>query len=231
MITGAALSTTIVALGSEKPPSLSMTRTRTVRGIGPSARKRDGTLTEVGAGPNWSPAPRLNLLTSFTREGGPPSLQQLGDPLLLTPNVSFFDATTGQSVSVTTLTGGNPDLDADRPTVWNLGGNWQPSEKLDLKLRADLVFQTIDTPQIGFPAATPALEAAFPDRFQRDEPGSALLVTLEPGAEPAVEPIRTGRFQWLVREWTVADANSFAADCERLLGQIEPSATLLQLSN
>lgn len=68
------------------------------------------------------------------------------------------------------------------------------------------------------------------DRFQRDEPGSALLVTLEPGAQPAVEPIRTGRFQWLVREWTVADVNSFAADCERLLGQIEPSATLFQLS-
>ncbi len=68
------------------------------------------------------------------------------------------------------------------------------------------------------------------DRFQRDEPGYALLVTLEPGVEPVVFPIRTGRFQWLMREWTIPDADGFAAECERLLGPIEPSATLLQLS-
>jgi len=68
------------------------------------------------------------------------------------------------------------------------------------------------------------------DRFQRDEPGFALLVTLEPGVEPVVSPIRTGRFQWLMRDWTIPDADGFAAACDRLLGPIEPSATLLQLS-
>ena len=82
---------------------------------------------------------------------------------------------------MTTLTGGNPDLDADRRTVWKLGGNWRPSEKLDLKLRADLVRQSIDTPQIGFPAATPALEAAFPDRFQRDADGQLIARRPAPG--------------------------------------------------
>ena len=68
------------------------------------------------------------------------------------------------------------------------------------------------------------------DRFQRDEPGYALLVTLEPGVDPVVSPIRTGRFQWLMREWTIPDADGFAAECDRLLGLIRPSATLLQLS-
>ena len=139
-----------------------------------------GTLTAVGAGLNWSPVVPLNLLTSFTREEGPPSLQQLGDPLVETDNVNFFDATTGQSVAVTALSGGNPNLDADRRTVWKLGGNFRPSEKLDLRLRADLVRQTIDNPQIGFPAATPALEAAFPDRFQRDGTGRLTRVDLRP---------------------------------------------------
>jgi hypothetical protein len=67
------------------------------------------------------------------------------------------------------------------------------------------------------------------DRFQRDEPGYALLVTLKRGAEPAVSPIRTGRFQWLMRDWTIPDADGFVAECDRLLGPIEPSATLLQL--
>ena len=139
-----------------------------------------GTLVDVGAGLNWSPAPRLNLLTSFTREKGPPSLQQLGGPLIETANVNFFDAVTGQSVAVTALGGGNPDLEGDHRTVFKLGGNWQPSDKLDLRLRADLVRQSIDNPQIGFPAVTPALEAAFPDRFQRDATGRLTRVDLRP---------------------------------------------------
>ena len=139
-----------------------------------------GTLTSIGAGLNWGPVPRLNLLTSFTREEGAPSLNQLGDPLLETNNVPFFDVTRGETVNVTTLTGGNPALDADRRTVWKLGGNWQPKESLDLRLRAEFVHQSIDKPQINVPAATPALEAAFPDRFQRDAGGQLVRVDLRP---------------------------------------------------
>lgn len=140
-----------------------------------------GTLTSVGAGVNWAPKSNLNLLASWTLEEGPPSLQQLGDPLLETDNVPFFDAVRGETVSVTTLTGGNPALRADRRNVFKLGGNWKPSEKLDLRLRGEYVHQSIDRPQIGFPAATPALEAAFPNRFVRDLDDDTLLtVDLRP---------------------------------------------------
>lgn len=68
------------------------------------------------------------------------------------------------------------------------------------------------------------------DRFQRDEPGQALVVELFADAEPVVTPIRTGRFQWLMRDWTVNDQAAFDAECERLLGAIGPQTTLLQLS-
>lgn len=68
------------------------------------------------------------------------------------------------------------------------------------------------------------------DRFQRDEPGQALLVTLEPGVEPIVSPIRTGRFQWLMRDWAISDVDFFAAESDRFLADVEPSATLLQLT-
>ncbi len=68
------------------------------------------------------------------------------------------------------------------------------------------------------------------DRFQRDDPGHALLVELRSENEPHVTPIRTGRFQWLTRNWTVNDQTAFDADCDRLLSGIDPSATLLQLS-
>ena len=39
--------------------------------------------------------------------------------------------------SSTAITGGNPDLQADRRNVFKLGGNWQPFAKTDLRLRAD----------------------------------------------------------------------------------------------
>lgn len=139
-----------------------------------------GTLSSVGAGLNWSPAVRLNLLASWTREEGAPSLQQLGDPLLETNGVPFFDAVRGETVAVTTLTGGNPALAADRRNVFKIGGNWQPLQDPDLRLRAEFVRQTIDNPQISFPAVTPALQTAFPDRFQRDSSGRLLSVDLRP---------------------------------------------------
>ena len=139
-----------------------------------------GTLTSLGAGLNWSPAPSMTLIGSWTREEGAPALQQLGDPLLETPGVRFFDFTRGETMFVTTLTGGNPNLRADRRNVLKVGGNWQPSDKLDLRLRAEYVRQTIDHPQASFPAASEALEAAFPDRFQRDAAGNLLRVDLRP---------------------------------------------------
>ena len=152
-----------------------------------------GLLTSVGGGLTWAPTQRLNLLTSFTREEGAPSLQELGNPLVETADVPFFDAATGQTVDVTTLTGGNPGLASDRRTVWKIGGNWKVLEDPDLRLRAEYVSQTIRNPQIGFPAATPALEAAFPGRFERD--GSELVrVDLRPvnGERSRRDTIRWG---------------------------------------
>ena len=64
--------------------------------------------------------------------------------------------------------------------MFKLGGNWRPFEKTDIKLRGEFVHQTIDNPQIGFPAATPALEAAFPLRFVRDDGGQLVAVDLRP---------------------------------------------------
>jgi hypothetical protein len=139
-----------------------------------------GEVTSVGAGLSWAPAQRFSITASWTREDGPPSLQQLGDPLLETPNVSVFDYVTGETVLVTTITGGNPDLDSDTRNVWKLGGNWQPLEKIDLRLRAEYVHQTIDDPIGGISSTSEALEDAFPERFVRDDNGTLLAVDLRP---------------------------------------------------
>ncbi|WP_370677312.1 exonuclease SbcCD subunit D [Pleomorphomonas sp. PLEO] len=68
------------------------------------------------------------------------------------------------------------------------------------------------------------------DRFQRDEPGQALCVNLEPGLPPQVTPVRTGKFQWMIRDWRVDDLASFSAQSRQLLNAVEPAGTLLQLT-
>lgn len=68
------------------------------------------------------------------------------------------------------------------------------------------------------------------DRFQRDDPGQALLVDIEAGRDPIVEPLRTGRFQWLKREWTINDQPAFEAEYDQLLSSMDPAATLLTLT-
>lgn len=68
------------------------------------------------------------------------------------------------------------------------------------------------------------------DRFQRDDPGYTLLVEVETGREPVVTPIRTGRFQWLIRDWTVNNQAAFDAECDQLLTGIDAPNTLLQLT-
>ena len=139
-----------------------------------------GTLTTVGAGANWSPAPRLNLITSVTREEGVPSINNLGDPLLTSPGTRIFDYTQGRTVLVTATTGGNRALIADRRSVWKLGADWQPWEKTDLKFRADFVSSRLTNPVQTFTGPSAALEAAFPGRFTRDGFGNLIAIDLRP---------------------------------------------------
>ncbi len=139
-----------------------------------------GTLTTIGYGANWSPTPRLRLLASRTHEEGAPTPQQLGAPFLLTPNVRTFDYVLGTTVDVTAIEGGNPGLRSDRRDALKLGATWRPVAKLDLDLRADYTANTIDDAIAGFPAATAAIQAAFPDRFLRGDGGRLVQIDTRP---------------------------------------------------
>jgi hypothetical protein len=139
-----------------------------------------GTLTAYGAGLNWTPVERLNLIASWTREEGAPSVQQVGDPVLDTPDTRVFDFTTGETVLGTAVSGGNPGLDADRRNVLKLGANWKPFADKDLRLRADFVHSVIKDPISGFPGPSAELEEAFPERFVRDSGGSLVAVDFRP---------------------------------------------------
>lgn len=139
-----------------------------------------GMLTTIGAGANWSPVDRLNFIGSWTREEGAPSVTQLGEVILETPDTPVFDFTTGETVLVTQVTGGNPDLASDRRNVLKLGGNWKPWAETDLRIRGEYVRSSLDNPISSFPGPSPALEAAFPERFLRDGSGTLVRIDVRP---------------------------------------------------
>lgn len=139
-----------------------------------------GTLVTWGAGANWEPKPGWSFIASFTREQGAPSVGQLGDPAIITPNVRVFDFIRGETVDISRLDGGNRNLVNDTRQVWKLGFNLKPFETTDLVFNANYVWQRIDDPIAAFPTATAELEAAFPDRFTRDANGRLLQIDNRP---------------------------------------------------
>jgi uncharacterized membrane protein YgcG len=126
-----------------------------------------GTLWTLGYGANWSPVRGLRFIYSVTNEDEAPSAQQLGNPQVPTAGVRVFDYVRGTTATVTTVTGGNPLLRADERHVTKLGATFQPWAERDINLIANYVTARVDDPIASFPAASAAIEAAFPNRFTR----------------------------------------------------------------
>ncbi|HLL59622.1 MAG TPA: TonB-dependent receptor, partial [Allosphingosinicella sp.] len=139
-----------------------------------------GTLRTLGGGLNWSPVPQATLIASVTDEEGAPSVQQLGNPVIQSPNVRVFDFTRGETVDITRIDGGNPDLQADNRRVYKLGLTLRPLSEADLSITANYTHSRIRNEIASFPTATPEIEAAFPDRFARDETGRLLRIDSRP---------------------------------------------------
>ena len=139
-----------------------------------------GTLRTLGGGLNWSPLKEVSLIASFTDEDGAPSMQQLGNPVVQTPNVRVFDFTRGETVDVTRIEGGNPDLTADSRRVYKLGLTLRPISETDLSVTANYTNSSIRNAISSFPAITPEIEAAFPERFERDADNRLLRIDTRP---------------------------------------------------
>lgn len=125
----------------------------------------------VGYGLVWSPTPPLRLIVSMTRDEGAPTLSQMGAPIQATPNFLLFDFARGETVDATRIKGGAVDLSGDVRRVLKIGATWKPEWARGLTLTANYVHaRTRDA--IAQLAVTPALEAAFPNRFVRDAGGA-----------------------------------------------------------
>jgi outer membrane cobalamin receptor len=137
-------------------------------------------LKSWGANLNWGVTDNLSLIASFNQDEAAPGIQQLGAAPLVTDGVTYYDIRTGQTVQITTTTGGNPFLLAEQRRDLKLGLNWSPPmvEGLNVSINYNRN-KSYDTAN-SFPLLTPEIEAAFPDRVFRDPNGVLLAIDQRP---------------------------------------------------
>lgn len=139
-----------------------------------------GSLDTTGYGLTWSRGRQLRVIATVTDEQGAPSMQQLGGAVISTPFVRTFDLLRGETIDITRIDGGNAALRADRRKVFKLGLGSRPFEEVDFDINADWTRSETRDLVSNLPSASPALEAVFRDRFQRDASGRLLSIDARP---------------------------------------------------
>jgi hypothetical protein len=117
------------------------------------------------------PISSLTILATVNQDHEVPTLAQLDGPLVSTPNIRLYDYVLAQTDTVTEISGGNAGLKADDRRVVKLGSTWNAIDKPRTKLNVTASYMdSVTRDAIGSLAtATSAIEAAFPDQFQRND--------------------------------------------------------------
>lgn len=130
-----------------------------------------GTLGSFGYGLNWTPATGISLIAAVNEDRQAPNLAQRGDATVITGNVRAYDYATGETVTISRISGGNPLLKADDRHVFKLGLTAKPWSKLNLSFTANYNDSRTENAILSISDGSAALEDAFPDRFERDAAG------------------------------------------------------------
>jgi iron complex outermembrane recepter protein len=139
-----------------------------------------GSLIEYGAGIRWSPFEDFTVQASIIGDENAPGIVQLGNPALVTPNVSLYDFTRGESSFVNVITGGNPALVGEKRRDFKLGLMWTPQKVKGLGVQFEYFKNDSRDRATSFPLLTPETEAAFADRVVRDTDGRIISVDQRP---------------------------------------------------
>ncbi|MFN3620563.1 TonB-dependent receptor [Sphingorhabdus sp.] len=148
--------------------------------IGYSDLSDFGKLLEYGAGLRWAPARNLTFQASMTGDENAPNIGQLGNPILVTPNVATYDFTRGESLFVNVITGGNPALIGEKRRDIILNANWSPDFIKDFALQFNYFRNNSRNTTASFPLLTPEIEAAFASRVVRDVDGRLVSIDQRP---------------------------------------------------
>lgn len=128
-----------------------------------------------GSGVAWSPVSILQFRGSLELQETAPTFDQLDGPLL-TDVSRIFDFMRQETVEIVTVSGGNPDLGRGRRQSLSLSGTLRPFDDQTLALNIGYRKQTATGGVASFPALTPAIEAAFPERVTRDAAGRLIAI-------------------------------------------------------
>lgn len=151
-------------------------------------------LTSFGFGGSWAPVRSIRFSVQADSSEAAPSLQQLGDPQLVTPDVAFFDIATGQNVRITRTSGGNPALDAESREDLTFNATWSPQKIQGLQFLFSWAHNTSEDVAIWLPTSLAETEAAFPGRYTRDGLGNLTAIDARPIniQERDIESVRIG---------------------------------------
>jgi len=138
----------------------------------------DGTIANWSGGVTWGITDRLNLQASYINTQAAPSLSALGGPQISTSNVPVFDFVTGKTFLVTTLSGGNPNLQREAEHDIKLGANWSLPFLANSTLIAEYFNNRSSNLTSGFPALTAQTEDAFASRITRDANGDITAIDM-----------------------------------------------------
>ncbi len=127
-----------------------------------------GTVRTFGGGFNWQPAKILSVTGNLTNRQTAPTAQQLGDAPVVTVNVPIFDYIRNETVNVSTISGGSPNLVKAETQSYRLGLNITPLKDPQLNIQVDLSHNRTAAGISSLPGISAETQAAFASRFMRD---------------------------------------------------------------
>ncbi len=139
-----------------------------------------GSLKSIGYGVNWSPLDGLTFTASMAQTEEAPSVAQLGDPQIITPNVTVFDFARGQTSVISQTSGGNRGLRAEERRDLKLGLSYAPPSVRGLSFSANYFRNRSTNPISSFPSLTIDSERAFPGRITRNGAGALTSLDVRP---------------------------------------------------
>ncbi len=170
-----------VPITSERENVLASAGTMSLNGnLGVNRISDFGTLFNWSAGLSWEPLDGIDLQMTYSWREVQPSLSQLGSPQIINLNVPIFDFVDRDTVLVTQITGGNPDLLAETQSDWSFSANWNLPFLENARFNINYSTNRSDNVSSSFPFLTPEIEAAFPDRITRDDAGILTQIDLRP---------------------------------------------------
>ncbi len=130
----------------------------------------------LNVGFSWSPLRTLGLMGQWSRSTDNPTSGMRIAPVYNGPPRIVFDFLTGESVEVSPILGGNPDLKAQTSQTLSIDANVGPFTRWNVQGRLGFN-RTSSTDGFGVvPELTPAVEAAFPERFIRGVDGRLVSI-------------------------------------------------------